>query len=241
MKLSFAIPAHDEEQLLPSTLRAIREAAGATGVPYEIIVADDASTDDTARVAREHGATVVAIDRRQIAAARNAAGRAATGDVLFFVDADTRIDADVVRDGLAAVEAGAVGGGFLTSFDGQIPLYARVLLPVVLTLFRMAKLTGGATMFCTRDAFDAVGGWDETLFASEEITFARVLKQHGHFVIPRSKIVTSARKLHDHSGFEIFGILLKLLWRGPKGVRRRDGLELWYGPRTRSDASTPSA
>ncbi|MEO1130477.1 MAG: glycosyltransferase [Planctomycetota bacterium] len=241
MKISFAIPAHDEQELLPSTLQAIHASAQATGLPYEIIVADDASTDDTVRVAREHGAMVISIDRRQIAAARNAAGRAASGDVVFFVDADTRVSPDVVRDGIAAIETGAIGGGFLTSFDGRIPLYARVLLPVALTLFRFAGVTGGATMFCTREALDAVGGWDETLFASEEITFARELKRHGRFIIPRSKIVTSGRKLRDYSGLEVFGLVLKLAWRGRKGVRQRDGLELWYGPRTRSDTPTPSA
>ncbi|HJT45077.1 MAG TPA: glycosyltransferase, partial [Chthoniobacterales bacterium] len=87
--LSFIVPAYNEEFELPSTLEAIRSAAN--GRAHEIIVADDASTDRTSAIGREAGAKVVFIDRRQIAAARNAGARAAGGDVLFFVDADTRI------------------------------------------------------------------------------------------------------------------------------------------------------
>src|SRR5438270_828091 len=97
--LSFIVPAYNEELELPATLAAIRDAALATASPsdggqdrqYEIIVVDDASTDRTAEIAKGAGAKVIPINRRQIAAARNAGARVATGDVLFFVDADTRI------------------------------------------------------------------------------------------------------------------------------------------------------
>src|SRR6266705_543403 len=98
--LSFIVPAFNEELELPATIAAIRDAAQdrpasaepTAGRQYEIIVVDDASTDATARVARDAGAQVVPISRRQIAAARNAGARVARGDVLFFVDADTCID-----------------------------------------------------------------------------------------------------------------------------------------------------
>ena len=70
--LSVVVPAHNEARLLPATLQAIHAAAAAAGVPYELIVVDDASTDGTAEVARAHGALVVAVGLRQIAAVRNA-------------------------------------------------------------------------------------------------------------------------------------------------------------------------
>ena len=89
--LSFIVPAYNEELELPSTLSAIHAAAAANSEPYEIIVVNDGSTDATAAVAATAGARVVTIHRRQIAAARNAGAREARGDILFFVDADTRI------------------------------------------------------------------------------------------------------------------------------------------------------
>ena len=86
--LSFVVPAHNEQACLGRTVQAIHAAARATGRPYEVIVVDDASTDATAEVARKHDATVVSINRRQIAASRNAGGRTARGERLLFVDAD---------------------------------------------------------------------------------------------------------------------------------------------------------
>ena len=87
--ISFIIPAHNEEALIGQTLSALHESVRTLGESYEIIVANDASTDRTAAIALEHGARLVAVDRREIAAARNAGARAATGDLLIFVDADT--------------------------------------------------------------------------------------------------------------------------------------------------------
>src|SRR5512145_1706554 len=105
--ISFVVPAHNEELLLGRTLAAIHDAARRAERPYEIVVADDASTDRTATVAVEHGARVVPIVRRQIAAARNAGAAAAVGDILIFVDADTIVSPEVVAATLAALSDGA--------------------------------------------------------------------------------------------------------------------------------------
>ncbi len=90
--ISFIVPAYNEERLLGSTLCAIHQAARSIGEPYEIIVADDGSTDRTAAVAAEHGARVVSVANRQIAATRNAGARQACGKLLVFVDADTIVN-----------------------------------------------------------------------------------------------------------------------------------------------------
>jgi glycosyltransferase involved in cell wall biosynthesis len=87
--VSFVIPAFNEELLLGRTLCAPNEAARASGHPFEVVVVDDGSTDRTATLAREHGARVIAVNHRQIAATRNAGAREATGEMLIFVDADT--------------------------------------------------------------------------------------------------------------------------------------------------------
>jgi len=103
--ISFVVPAYNEELELRPTIAAIRNAA--VGCDYEIIVVDDASTDQTAAIASQLGSKLVSIDRRQIAAARNAGARAARGDILFFVDADTRINEKHVSGAIAALEGAA--------------------------------------------------------------------------------------------------------------------------------------
>src|SRR5687768_12884150 len=90
--ISFIVPAHNEQACLGRTLQAIHDSARAVAQRYEIIVADDASTDATAQIARQHDATVVTVKHRQIAATRNSGARAARGERFFFIDADTVIN-----------------------------------------------------------------------------------------------------------------------------------------------------
>src|SRR5262249_36506055 len=158
--ISFIIPAYNEELLLGHTLRAVHDAAGALGERYEVIVADDASTDRTAAIAQEHGARVVPGGRRQIAATRNAGARAAGGEMLLFVDADTTVNAAAVRAAVRAMRQGAAGGGCAFRFDGRLPLYARIMAAAAVPLYRALRLASGCFLFCTRPAFRAVGGFD---------------------------------------------------------------------------------
>jgi glycosyltransferase involved in cell wall biosynthesis len=236
--LSFIIPAHNEARLLGGSLRAIETAAQALGLTFELILVDDASTDGTAEIAREHGAQVISVAFRQIAATRNAGARAATGEWLVFVDADTQISEEVLRDALSALAAGTVGGGCRIRFDGQVPRYGRVLIALLQPLYQALGLAAGCFLFCTRQAFEAVGGFDERLFAAEEVVLSRALRRLGRFVLLESTVVTSARKLRAYSRWEVLGTLLRIALSGPKAVRRREGLELWYGERRLDPASS---
>src|SRR4051794_21948944 len=125
--LSFIVPAYNEEHELPRALASIRHAAAAAQRPFEIIVVDDASTDATPEIAKAAGARVVPVHVRQIAAVRTAGARAAGGDILFFVDADTWISPGHVVNALAALDAGCVGGGARVVAEG-VPLWGRVFV-----------------------------------------------------------------------------------------------------------------
>src|SRR5262245_27088223 len=193
--LSFVIPAYNEEKYLPATLLALFASAEAVGEPFEVLVVDDASTDRTTAVAQAGGARVISASNRQIAATRNAGARAAKGDILFFVDADTLANPTVIRAALRSLRNGAVGGGCLFRYDEPIPLWTRAVHPLAMLACRMVSLTGGCFLFCTRETFAAVGGFSEEMYAAEELEFARALKRIGRFVVPRPVVVTSARKI----------------------------------------------
>src|SRR6267142_462075 len=119
--ISFIIPAWNEESVLGRTLEALSIARRHLTVPSEVIVADDSSTDRTAEIARQHGARVLAVQHRQISATRNAGARAAQGDLLIFIDADTLVTREAVCAAVEAVRAGAIGGGCAIRFSGRIP------------------------------------------------------------------------------------------------------------------------
>jgi len=204
-------------------------------MPGELIVVDDSSTDATAEIAAAAGAIVVPAACRHIAAARNAGARRARGDALVFVDADTTIDANVLRGVLKALGAGAAGGGAGAHFDEPVRAYARIMIALTVWAFARLKLAAGCFMFCTRAAFDGVGGFDEQLFAAEEIFFSRALRRQGRVVILKEQVTTSGRKLRTHSAREIFGEMIRISLKGRKGLKSRSNLGLWYGPRRGED------
>jgi glycosyltransferase involved in cell wall biosynthesis len=234
--LSFIIPAYNEEFELPDTLGAIHQAALGAGAEYEIIVADDASTDATAPLARAAGAQVVTISRRQIAAARNAGARQARGETLFFVDADTRIHSAHIREGIAALARGCSGGSARILPGGQIPWWGHAVLKIFCTLYFANRLGAGAFIFTTKQNFETVGGFDERYFAGEEVFLSLALKKIGPFKILREPIITSGRKLRMHSGWHLWKQSTRMLLGGFRAHRSREKLDLWYDGKRESKA-----
>ena len=229
--ISFVIPAHDEERSIALALASVHAAARALGAPYEVIVVDDASTDRTAEVALAAGARVVPVAHRQISRTRNAGARAARGERLVFVDADTLVGAPLMVDARRALDRGAVGGGAMVRFDGPLPIHAHPVLAVLDLVMRWGGLAAGCFVFCTRAAFENVGGFDESLYAGEELAISVALKRQGRFVILGTRVVTSGRKLRSHSMAEMTSFLGRLAKDGVRTLQTREGLEVWYGPR----------
>jgi GT2 family glycosyltransferase len=115
-------------------------------------------------------------------------------------------------------------------FDEPIPAWARRLMPVFMGTMVRLRWAAGCFIWAERQAFDAVGGFDETLFASEEIALSRALKRRGRFVMLPAHVQSSGRKLRTYSGSEVLGLTLRLtLW--PWALKRRSALPLWYGKR----------
>src|SRR6266566_5042256 len=229
--ISFIVPAYNEETELPSTLGAIRAATSGLSQPVEIIVVDDASTDATPEIAEQAGAQVVSIDRRQIAASRNAGARAARGEYLFFVDADTRIKRTHIAEPIAALEAGYVGGSARVVTNGFIPLWSRIFVRAFCTIYFGLNLGAGAFLFTTRRNFDAIGGFDEQYFIGEEVYFSLALRKLVRFKVLREPILTSGRKLRMYSARHVLGRSLSIIIRGPRAARSRAKLDFWYNGR----------
>jgi len=91
MNLTFVFPCLNEAGSLQSCIRAVRESLDKAGdkLNYEIVVADNGSTDDSAKIALEEGARVVPVDQRGYGAALRGGIEAAQGEYVMFADADS--------------------------------------------------------------------------------------------------------------------------------------------------------
>jgi glycosyltransferase involved in cell wall biosynthesis len=229
LRLSIILPAHNEESLISKAVLSSRAAADALGEAYEVIVVNDASTDRTGEVARAHGATVIDVDRRQIAAVRNEGAKVARGEWFVFMDGDTWMSPEVLAGAKRELEKGAVGGGAAVMFDGTVPLYAVIGMNLLIPIFRWTRTAAGCFVYTTREAFQNVGGFDERLFASEEVAFSKAMRKQGRFVVLREKVTSSGRKVRQYKLRQLLGTIFRQAIKGPrKAWRSRDGLDVWY-------------
>ena len=231
---SVIIPAYNEEALLPSTLSSLHLAMDSIPHRGEIIVVDNNSTDNTNQIAQKYGARVVFEPFRQIAKARNSGARAAASDFFIFLDADTILPAQLLQNALSLLERGkCCGGGTLITFDSQLPFLAGRLVKLWNWLSQTGKLAAGSFIFCLSRGFYEIGGFDEHVFAGEEIFFSRKIRSWGKkknlrfIIIADQNVITSGRKFHWYSSIQI-ALLLILFTVFPFALRNRNLCNFWY-------------
>jgi glycosyltransferase involved in cell wall biosynthesis len=238
LKASVVVPAFNEERLLAGSLAAIREAMRAldeVGWASELIVCDNNSSDRTAEIARAAGATVVFEPVNQIARARNAGAARASGEWLVFVDADSYPTRELFSE-VVSVAHDNVGGGATVSFETG-DRAVRLALATWNALSRAVKWAAGSFIFCRADAFREIGGFDQALYAGEEIDFSRRLKRLGRrrrlgfVILHRHPLRTSDRKARLYTKREHFAFMLKTLLLAGRTLRDRDACHVWYDGR----------
>ena len=240
MHLSFVIPAFNEARLIEQTLRSVSISIGANqqaGFTSEIIVVDNNSTDNTAELARQAGARVVFEPINQIGRARNAGAAQATGDWLLFLDADSLLSTGLLADILRTIESGRyVGCGSTLRMDG-LPWWANLTLQLWTSTSILCRWAAGALVVCRRDAFQEVGGFDQELYALDEIRLSKQLKQWGrqrglHFTILRGHpLETSSRKVSLYSSREIAAQIFRIFVLPKRTLQDKKHLSVWYDGR----------
>ena len=240
-RFSVIIPAYNEERYLPrllDSLDAARSAYRGGRDAVEVIVADNASTDRTAEVARERGCRVVPVDRRAIASARNGGARAASGAVLAFVDADT---ASVHPRTFDAVDEALASGRYVGGATGvTLERWSAGLATTYVLMIPLVWITGMDTgvVFCRRDDFEKAGGYDERRYFAEDVAFLAALQRLGKsrrqkFArLTRVKAVASVRKFDQHGDWHYLWWVPRALvsmLRDPNG--KDSAVErYWYRP-----------
>lgn len=202
LKVSVVIPAYNCE----ATIAACLESVFASSLkPHEVIVVDDASTDRTAKEARRFPIRLLATDRnRGVGYCRDLGGRKASGEVLFYTDADVVLQPETIARGLTALrqqaDAAAVIGSY-TDKSGPTNFASRYKQLVLHFLHQTAhdriNTFAGCCGMITRRAFLEVGGFNRTLFnrVCEDVDLgARLYKRNHRIILEKSMQVTHWKK-----------------------------------------------
>lgn len=231
---SCIIPAYNEQEILPLTLPTVIESVKQiSAYKGRVLVVDNNSSDNTAEIAKNLGADVVFEPENQISKARNCGGKACPDDdFLIFIDADTYLNSQTLLDSLQLLDSGKFsGGGCLIQMDSG---KGKFFTSVWTVITRMTNLAAGAYIFCLNEAFKETGGFNENIYAAEDVFFSFQLKKWGRKngrkkfrIMPQHTINTSDRKLKWYSHFQIIKIFL-MIGIMPWRLKNRDKLKFWY-------------
>lgn len=236
-RFSIIIPAYNEERLLPRLLASVEIArANYKHEDVEVIVADNSSTDRTAEIARSKGCRVVSVTERRIASARNGGARIARGEIFCFIDADSAIHAHTFEKIDRILSDGRIIGGATGVY------LERKSLPILAAycfLMIFVWLTGMDTgvVFCRREDFRGVGGYDENLLFAEDVNFLLALKRRGRRrgqKLTRAtsiKALGSTRKFDDYGDWHYFTLPFRFAadYFSDQDKRRKFA-DYWYNP-----------
>jgi glycosyltransferase involved in cell wall biosynthesis len=232
-KFSVIIPARDEEYYLPKCIESINKSFRELGqLSYEIIVVINRSTDGTEDIARENGCIIAKDESKNLSQIRNSGAKFARGKILITVDADSTLSLGMMKAINEAMESGKYAGGGVLIYPERwsLGIFCSGILIGLLGLWFRA--TAGLFFF-TREAFEAIGGFNEKLLSAEDIDFAKRLRKYALIRNLRYKnifsahIVTSCRKFDKFGDWYFFTRLFTML-RLLSGKNQKLADEIWY-------------
>jgi len=195
-KISIIIPVYNEAANIGILLERLQKAT--THIPHEILVVDGGSMDDTQRIAAQAGATVLQSPQRGRMHQMNYGAMQASGDLLYFVHADTLPPSSFVNDIKQALNEGYPIGCYRFEFNSD-----RKILKLNAWFTRFDKMWcrgGDQTLFVTRQLFDELNGYCPEHKIMEEYDFIRRARETHPFKIMPKAVLVSARK-YENNGY----------------------------------------
>lgn len=207
MTLSIIVPVLDEASALEARLTALAplRARGA-----QLVVVDGGSADATVDIASRTADVVVTAPRGR-ASQMNSGARAATGDVLLFLHADTSLP-----DGADALIAEHLGRGHdWGRFDVRIDS-PRMMLAIVSGMMNERShlsgiVTGDQGIFVRRELFERVGGFP-ALPLMEDVAISKLLRRRGRPARIRQRVTTSARRWETRGTWRTIALMWRIRW-----------------------------
>lgn len=213
-RISIIVPALNEAAGIGDTLRALQPLR-ARG--HEVVVVDGGSTDGTPDLAAPLADRVVSSPRGR-ALQQNAGAEAATGDVLLFLHADTRLPEgadEMVIDGLR--RSGRGWGRFDVRLTGRQGML-RVVERMISIRSRLSGIaTGDQAMFVRRDWFLRAGRFPEVPLM-EDVALSKALNRLGPPLCLRAAVVTSSRRWEERGIWRTIVLMWRLRWAYWRGA-----------------------
>lgn len=241
MSISVIVPAYNEERYIGETLNKLNSAKDCllerAGIPTEIIVVDNGSTDATVSIALSSGAKVIKEAQRNIARARNVGANGAAGNLLVFIDADVIVP-EVLLWSISEVmkDERCVGGAVDTLYQPG-KSWVKVYLQAWRLFGKFAGMAQGAAQFCRRDVNVCLSGYDETIYMGEDVDFYRRLKRFAKRNGARICFIQDIQVIPSTRRFDRWPFWRTLVWTNPLFIlifRRRKGpWKEWYGATAR--------
>lgn len=217
MRISIIIPTYNEAENIAALIAHLQHA-GKTALA-EIIVSDGGSVDETVTLASAAGAVTLQSPVKGRAGQMNYGVAHATGDVLYFVHADSRPPASYATDIASALDAGYNCGSFRFRFNSN-----KFMLRVnaFFTRFNFLFFRGGdQSIFVTRTLFDKVGLYKEHMLIMEDYDFLERIWKAGKFVLIPKATLISARKYDNNSWLRVQLANLKVVRMYRKGASQQ--------------------
>ncbi len=197
--ISVIIPTLNEAHHLPETLSALAQL----GEAVEIVVVDAGSEDGTADVAEKMGARVITSDRRQRAHQCNLGAAQASGDILWFLHADTWVSPSAVRSIDEALKNPRVaGGGFRRRFRSASPLLLVTCMLASLRGRLFGLYFGDQSLVARRVVFEAIGGFSD-LPVFEDFDLCQRLQKEGKLACLGPPVRSSARRFEKRGALAV--------------------------------------
>jgi glycosyltransferase involved in cell wall biosynthesis len=223
--ISVIIPARNEEEFLPATLRALQQQSYRN---FEVIVVANGCRDRTATVAREFGARVFELEARGLGAARNLGGREATGQILVFLDADTLLPRQTLGTIAAKFRRKHACGTLWGEPDSR--RLSHKLIYAGKNLLHATHLHCGSSgvILCWKEHFLKVGGFDEGLYLRENSHLMKRLLKFGRYCfIFKTPAITSMRRYEIQGTAEMVRLWLRVWWKSLTSDIRHETYEDW--------------
>ena len=217
VRLSFVIPVKNDAQRLRTCLQSIMASRGNT-LDVEVVVVDNGSSDPSPDVAREIGARVVVLPDLKVSELRNRGVALTTGAAIAFVDADNEIVPGWVGaalDNLSVEGVGATGAQYHAPPAGTWVQRSYGLLRGLTRARADVGWIGSGNLAVTRRAFNAVGGFDSSLEACEDVDFCHRLTASGWRVLGDPRLGS----VHHGDPRSLKHLFLSELWRGRDNLR----------------------